>query len=163
MLKVKKHKIIKRAGFRVFKNIESLLIDRKDFADKLARYRRRFRRHDYHLIDLDKKLNELKKDRRTKKIGKMVKVRVKDFVLDAFDGRIYAVAVTFCGSGSKVQKQLEVEYSGYISSFPKFRMGGEKEVVTGVVALSKFIYKGSSDILRPSVERKFEFVKNNSK
>ena len=57
MLKVKKHKIIRNAGLDVFKNIESLLIDKKDFADKLARFRYRFRRHDYHLIDLEKKIN----------------------------------------------------------------------------------------------------------
>ena len=163
MLKVKKHKIIRNAGLDVFKNIESLLIDKKDFADKQARFRYLFRRHDYHLIDLEKKLKALKKSPATRQIGEMIKVRVKDFVLDLSDGRVYAVAITFCSSGKKVQRQLEIEYSGYISSFPKFKMGGEKQVVSGVTALSKFLYRGSPLLLRPSVERKFEFVKNNKK
>ena len=162
MLKVKKHKVVKiHPKISIFKNSEELLIDRHDFLTKLKNVRQRFRRHKYQLVNLDKVLEKLKADKQTKYGGKMTKVRVKDFVLDT-NGRIYSVAITFCSSGNKVQKQLEVEYAGYIKGVGKFRMNSEKEVIQGVLGLSEYIYKCLSKMLKPSTERKFEFVKRAS-
>ena len=157
MLKVKKHRIIKWRGFNVFKNDERLIIDRNDFTKKLKRFRYRFRRHKYNLADLGKLLG--KNSTRLNYSGEMIKERVKDFVLNTSDGRIYAVSVSFCRSGNKTQKQLEIEYAGYAPGFGNLRKGSEKQVVSGVGELSKYIYERFPKLLKPSRERKFDFVK----
>lgn len=157
MIKVKKHKIIKGIPFSIFKNIEGLLIDKKDFEKKLNRFKRRFRKHKYSLVDINKTFKKLGLSK-SNSMGKMIKVRVKDFVFDARDGRIYAVAISFCKSGGRTQKQLEVEYSGYLSGFGDFKKENEKEIVFRTLELSQHIYKCLPWIFRPSVERKFEFV-----
>lgn len=157
MLKVKKHKIIKGIPFSIFKNIEGLLIDKKDFEKKLNLLKRRFRKHKYSLVDINKTFKKLGLSK-SNSVGKMTKVRVKDFVFDARDGRIYAVAISFCKSGGRTQKQLEVEYSGYLGGVGNFKKGNEKEIISKTLELSRHIYKRLSGIFRPSVERKFEFV-----
>lgn len=159
MVKVKRHKIIKGAPFKIFKNDEQLIIDKDDFSKKLKKLRHRFKRHNYRLLNLDKFLKE--KSSLTK-IGKMVKNRVKDFVFDARDGRIYAVAITFCKSKNKVQKQLEIEYAGYLLGYRNKKQDSEKQVIAGVQELSQYIYRHFPKMLKPSTERKFEFVKKAS-
>jgi hypothetical protein len=156
MVKVKKHKIIKGTPFKIFKNDEQLIIDKDDFSKKLNKVKHRFKRHNYKLINLDKFLREKSS---LVHIGEMVKNRVKDFVLDATDGRIYAVAITFCKSKNKIQKQLEIEYAGYLPGFEDKKRGTEKQVIAGVQNLSKHIHSYFPKMLRSSVERKFEFVK----
>ncbi len=159
MVKMKKHKIVKGAPFRIFKNVEQLIIDKDDFSKKLSKVKHRFKRHNYRLVNLDKFLKEKSS---LVHIGEMVKNRVKDFVFDASDGRIYAVAVTFCRSRDKIQKQLEIEYAGYLPSFKSKRQGAEKQVIAGVQEVSQYIYSHFPKILRSSVEKKFEFVKRAS-
>lgn len=158
MLKVKKHKILRKSSpIPIFKNEETPLIDKDDFQKKLKPWRYRFRRHHFSLVNLRQKLKRLE-FASEKSIGRMTKIRVKDFVLDQKDGRIYAVAVTFCRSGKSLQKQLEIEYSGYITSMGKKKNNNEKEVISGVIALSSFIYNRFRKFLTPTVERKFDFV-----
>ena len=97
-------------------------------------------------------------------VGEMTKDRVKDFIFDANDGRIYSIAVTFCRSKNRIQKQLEIEYAGYLPGFKNSNKNIEKQVVAGVQELSQYIHNNFFSILKPSVERKFEFVKRiNSK
>lgn len=159
MVKVKKHRIIKGAPFRIFKNDEQLIVDKEDFSKKLSMVRHRFKRHNYKLVNLDKFLREKSS---LIHIGEMVKNRVKDFVFDTTDGKIYAVAITFCKSKNKIQKQLEIEYAGYLSGFGDKKHGTEKQIIVGVQNLSKYIYNYFPKMLKPSVERKFEFVKRAS-
>ncbi len=159
MVKVKKHKIVKGVPFRIFKNIEQLVIDKDNFSKLSKKVSHRFKRHNYRLVKLDKFLKEKSS---LVHIGEMVKNRVKDFVFDANDGRIYAVAVTFCRSRNKIQKQLEIEYAGYLPPLRNKRRGAEKQVIAGVQDLSQHIYSCFPKMLRPSVERKFEFVKKAS-
>jgi len=158
MVKIKRHRVIKGTPFRIFKNDEQLVIDKDDFSKKLRKIRHRFKRHNYRLVDLDKFVKEKSS---LINVGEMMKNRVKDFIFDALDGRIYAVAITFCKSKNKVQKQLEIEYAGYLPEFKNKIQGDEKQVIAGVQELSQYIYKHFPKILRPSIERKFEFVKRN--
>jgi len=137
MLKVKKHSIIK--------------------TKKLQHLHHRFKRHNYFLTDLKVRLKKLVLS--AEYTGNMVKTRVKDFVLDACDGRIYAVAVTFCTSRNKIQKQFEIEYAGYVPGFRGFKKNNKKQIIYGLLGLSNYIYKCIPKILQPSVERKFEFIK----
>lgn len=159
MVKVKKHRIVKAEPFSIFKNDESLVIDRSDFSRKLVRSRHRFKRHNYRLVDLGV---FLKSKNSMISVGEMIKERVKDFVIDSSDGRIYAVAVTFCKTKDKVQKQLEIEYSGYLSGFRRKKGAIEKEVITGTLSLSKYIYDHFPTMFKSSTERKFDFVKINN-
>lgn len=156
MVKVKKHKIIKGMLFSIFKNSENLLIDKNDFSKRLRDLKPRFKRHNFSLINLN---SFLKQRLSLTNIGEMIKNRVKDFVVDIYDGRIYAVAVTFCKSKNKVQKQLEIEYAGYLPSLKNSRRNIERQIIMGVQELSQYIYKNFLRILKPSIERKFEFVK----
>lgn len=159
MVKVKRHKIIKGTPFRIFKNDEQLIIDKDDFSKKLNKLQHRFKRHNYRLVNLD---GFLKEKSSLIEVGEMVKNRVKDFVFDARDGRIYAVAITFCKSKNKVQKQLEIEYAGYLPGSRNKKQGSEKQVIAGVQELSQYIYKCFPKMLKSSIERKFEFVKRAS-
>lgn len=157
MLKVKRHWILLRGGFPIFKNEERLLIDRDDFARKLSRYRRRFARHSYRLIDIRARMRALR-FAPSKQLAVMEKDRVKHFVLDVRDGRVYAVAVTHCTSGGQTQRQLEVEYSGYIPRLGRRIQQSERQIIDRTVELSKHIAARSSMRLTPSTERKFSFA-----
>ncbi len=145
--------------FSIFKNYEQLIIDKEDFSKNLKDLHHRFKRHNYGLVELD---HFLQQKSSLIRVGDMVKNRVKDFVFDTRDGRIYAVAITFCKSKNKVQKQLEIEYAGYLSGFKNPVRNVEKQVIAGVQELSQYIYKHFPAMLRQSTERKFEFVKRNN-
>ncbi|MBI4434514.1 hypothetical protein HY635_01735 [Candidatus Uhrbacteria bacterium] len=157
MLKVKRHDVMMRGGLPIFKNEESLLIDCRDFADKLHHLRHRFVRHSYRLVDLGPLMRRLRFNPTTR-VGEMIKTRVKDFVLDTRDGRVYAVAVTFCASRGRTQKQLEVEYAGYIAGVPGRTANSEREIVARTVELSKYIQNCLPAMLTLSTERKYTFV-----
>jgi hypothetical protein len=154
MVKIKKHRIIKSSPFFIFKNNEKLVIDKNEFL-KLKNLRHRFKRHNHILADLGKFIKESPLVYQ----GEMIKHRVKDFVFDTVNGRIYAVAVTFCKSGGRIQKQFEVEYAGYSPGFKNSVKNIEKQVIAGVQELSEYIYNSFPGMLKSSVERKFEFVK----
>jgi len=155
MIKIKKHRIIRGFSFPIFKSSEKLAIDKSDFS-KLKTLKDRFQRHNYELVNL----NDFVKRKSLKNyIGIMVKDRVKDFIFDTDNGRIYAIAVTFCKSKGHIQKQLEVEYAGYLPGYKNSKRNIEKQIIDGVQEISGYIYEQLSNILSPSVERKFEFVK----
>lgn len=159
MVKVKRHTVLHGTPFKIFKNDERLIIDKDDFFNKLKKMRHRFKRHNYRLTNL----NEFLKIKSSLiDVGEMVKNRVKDFVFDAQDGRIYAVAITFCESRRRIQKQLEIEYAGYLPGFKNRGHNKEKQIIAGVQELSQYIYQHFSDMLQPSTERKFEFVKRHN-
>jgi hypothetical protein len=157
MLKVKRHRVLTRDRLPIFKNDEWLLIDRDDFTRKLSRFRHRFARHSYRLVDIRAQIRALG-FLSSAQLGVMEKTRVKHFVLDARDGRVYAVAVTHCVSGRRIQRQLEVEYSGYIPGVGRRTQNSERQIIARTVELSKHIVKRSSVKLTPSTERKFTFV-----
>lgn len=159
MVKIKKHKILHLSPFEVFKSDEKLIIDEGDFANNLKDFSQRFARHNYELIDLDRFLNQKK---HLTFIGKMSKNRVKDFIVDNQDGRIYAVAVTFCQVGNQTQKQLEVEYSGFLDGFAKSDSNIEQTIIESLEKIGKFIYGQLPGLISPSIERKFDFVRRNN-
>lgn len=157
MLKVKRHHVLTRSGLPIFRNEERLLIDRDGFIRNLSRYRHRFARHSYRLVDIRARMRVLGFTP-SERLGVMEKTRVKHFVLDTRDGRVYAVAVTYCRSGSKTQRQLEVEYSGYIPGVGQRAQNSERQIIDRTVELSKHIAARSPIRLTPSTERKFTFV-----
>ncbi len=96
------------------------------------------------------------------------------FILDTNDGRIYSFTITRSHLEKKegtektrVQTQLEIEYAGYIPGFSAFQEGSEKQIISGMVDLTKYVLVlHNNSPLIPSLrmrlsstqERKYDFV-----
>lgn len=107
--------------------------------------------------------------------GKIRKEKGDAFILDTDDGRIYSFTVTRAHltrpnekEESETQRQLEMEYAGYIPEFSSFRLDSEPQIVRGMVDLAKYvavlygrapIKNGWSMNLAITGERKYDFVK----
>ena len=105
--------------------------------------------------------------------GKVKKEKGDFFILDSNDGRIYACSFTRAHlmngeiDTGEVQRQLELEYAGYVPGFSGFNKDSEKDIVSGMVDLSRYTYAlhESSPIkngwrmnLAVTSERKYDFI-----
>ena len=103
--------------------------------------------------------------------GTIVKEKGDDFILDTNDGRIYSFTINRSKLKDKnigeIQRQLEIEYAGFVPGFPGFIENSEKQIVQGMVDLAKYVAvlynnapvgKGWAMGLRPTHERKYDFV-----
>lgn len=133
MLKIKQHHILHSPQFPIFKNKEYFIYDGSEIINKL-------------------------KDNNIIYVGSMIKHRIKDFIIDREDGRVYSLAITICETSGQLQHQLEVEYYGYLSGYEKIDKNNESEIIGRLSELSNFIYKTCRDQFLPSIERKYEFV-----
>ncbi len=111
--------------------------------------------------------------------GKIRKEKGDDFVLDANDGRIYSFTVTRAHltranetKETETQRQLEIEYAGYIPGFKGFERDSEQQIVRGMVGMAKYTYAMYNNApvlgkwkmsLCVTGERKYDFVTGNSK
>ncbi len=93
------------------------------------------------------KANQLTKQKGVNYRGKIRKEKGDAFVLDTNDGRIYSFTITRAHlikpgqeQESGIQRQLELEYAGYISGFKGFKKDSEKQIVQGIVDLAKYTY-----------------------
>jgi hypothetical protein len=100
-------------------------------------------------------------------IGAAVKDKGDAFVLDTQSGRIFSFTVTKAHRDHLVQRQLEIEYAGYVPGFPQFEKGSEKQIVSDMVALAKQVAFLNNDVaiapgwsvrLELTDERKYDFV-----
>lgn len=133
MLKIKKHNILKSYKFPIFKNTENFMYNLSEIAVKLE-------------------------SKNIVYVGNMIKRRIKDFVIDNQDGRIYSLAITICETLGQLQHQLEVEYYGYLPGYGKLDENNESEILERLFKLTNFIYKTCKNEFIPSIERKYEFV-----
>ena len=103
--------------------------------------------------------------------GALVKEKGDAFILDTHDGRIYSFTITRAQvrgvSDAPVQRQLEIEYAGYIPGFAGFVQDNEAQLVAGMVDLGRYVGVlhasaplGSSWRLQTHFtrERKWDFV-----
>lgn len=106
--------------------------------------------------------------------GRIRKEKGDVFILDSSDGRIYSFTFTrahLTKAGDKnesaIQRQLEIEYAGYLKGFDGFKKDSEKQIVSGMVGLAKYTYGLYSDFpisgnwrgsLELTNERKYDFV-----
>ncbi|MBI4140586.1 hypothetical protein HY485_01980 [Candidatus Woesearchaeota archaeon] len=94
------------------------------------------------------------------------------FVLGTYDGRIFSFTITRAhlehGSKSKVQRQLEIEYAGYVPGFRDFVKDDERQIVAGMVDIAKQVAFLSNNVpvangwrmqLGVTNERKYDFVR----
>jgi hypothetical protein len=92
---------------------------------------------------------------------------INAFLLDTQSGRIFSFTITRAHLGQKVQRQLEIEYAGYIPGFPEHTKDSEAQIVENMVTAAKHTYflsnnasitSGWKMTLKPTHERKYDFV-----
>ncbi len=104
--------------------------------------------------------------------GYVTKEKADDFVLDARDGRIYSFTITraHLAGTDKVQRQLEIEYAGFVPGFEPHERENERQIVSGMVDLAKYVVMLHQDAtvgkcwkmrVEPTSERKYDFVSGN--
>ncbi|MBW3015777.1 hypothetical protein KY330_05110 [Candidatus Woesearchaeota archaeon] len=110
--------------------------------------------------------------------GRIRKEKGDDFILDTNDGRLYSFTINrshLTKAGQKketaIQRQLELEYAGFIPGFSGFKKNSEKQIVQGMVDLARFVYNLYNNApikrnwrmqLRVTNERKYDFVAGNN-
>lgn len=109
--------------------------------------------------------------------GKLRKEKGDVFILDSEDGRVYSFTVTRAHlirpgeeKESAVQRQLEIEYAGYVPGFSEsFALDSEPQVISGMIDLAKYtslmynngrVSNGWKMGLGVTSERKYDFVLN---
>jgi hypothetical protein len=133
-------------------------------------------RYEASVEDITDKIAELTRDAETKYRGKIRKEKGDAFILDLNDGRIYSFTITRAHlvkpgefEESAVQRQLELEYAGFLPGFPGFKKDSEPQIVTGMVDLAKRVYtlydgspvaNGWRMKLAVTSERKYDFIVN---
>lgn len=121
-----------------------------------------------------RKVDEIKRENLVDYKGKIRKEKGDAFILDVSDGRIYSFTVTRANlikpgkkKESDIQRQLELEYAGFIPGFKGFEKNSEQQIVHGMVDLAKYTYflynnapvsNGSRMNLALTGERKYDFV-----
>ncbi len=106
--------------------------------------------------------------------GKVRKEKGDAFILDSSDGRIYSFTITRSHlikpkekKESEIQRQLEIEYAGYLPISSGFKKESEEQIVSGMIDLARYTYglymvvpvtSGWRIRLIPTLERKFDFV-----
>ncbi|CAG7659188.1 hypothetical protein PAECIP111802_07458 [Paenibacillus allorhizosphaerae] len=133
MLKIKKHRIIEGDQFPIFVNEELFHTKSSEIISQIMQPAIIYK-------------------------GRMVKHRIKDFIVDTIDGRVYSLAVTICEASGKLQYQLEVEYSGYIKGYGPFIENHENQIIESLEGLASFVYSNLKKVITPDTQRKFEFV-----
>jgi hypothetical protein len=101
--------------------------------------------------------------------GNIRKEKGDAFILDNYDGRIYSFTITRAHLAGKddIQRQLEIEYAGYVPGFNSFEKDSEKQIVAGMVDLARMsaflshnapVQGGWRIGLFPTSQRKYDFV-----
>lgn len=123
--------------------------------------------------EVSRKVDEIRRENSVDYKGKIRKEKGDAFILDVSDGRIYSFTVTRANlikpgekKESDVQRQLELEYAGYIPGFKGFEKNSEQQIVHGMVDLAKYTYilynnapvNGCRMNLALTGERKYDFV-----
>jgi hypothetical protein len=121
-----------------------------------------------------KKVTETCKESGVEYRGKIRKEKGDAFILDSFDGRIYSMSFTRAHlmkpdekEESGIQRQLELEYAGYLPFSENIDIGSEKQIVSGMVDLAKYTAVIFSEApinsdwkmhLKITCERKYDFI-----
>jgi hypothetical protein len=135
------------------------------------------RTEERHQADMSEVLGKVKRITSEKGVeyrGKIRKEKGDAFLLDTSDGRIYSFTITrahLTKAGDSIesgtQRQLEIEYAGYIPGFRGFEKDSEKQLVQGMVDLAKYTFAMYNNApisdgwrmnLQVTEQRKYDFV-----
>jgi len=107
--------------------------------------------------------------------GCVVKEKGDTYILDTHEGRIYSLTLTRAtlerGEETLVQRQLELEYAGYIPGFPQFEKDSEEQIVAAMVEIAKhigFFYRSTHVTPKWKIDlaftnqRKYDFVRSDA-
>ena len=111
--------------------------------------------------------------------GHIRKEKADDFLLDTSSGRIFSFTITrshLQKTGAKdesdIQRQLEIEYAGYLPGFPDFAQKSEKQMIQNMVDVARTTFalyqhailpRGWSFAMEVTDERKYDFVSGNGR
>lgn len=131
-------------------------------------------RHPSEMEEVISKVKQITSEKGVEYRGKIRKEKGDDFILDTNDGRLYSFTITrahLTKAGetqeSGIQRQLEIEYAGYIPGFKSFEKNSEKQIVQGMVDMAKYTYgmynnaplgDGWRMDLQITGQRKYDFV-----
>jgi len=131
-------------------------------------------RHESPMNEILDRISQITSEKDVRYRGKIRKEKGDDFILDSNDGRIYSFTITrahLTKAGeekeSAIQRQLEIEYAGYIPGFKSLEKGSEKQIVEGMIDMAKYtallyhnapVYNGWRMNLFLTNERKYDFV-----
>lgn len=131
------------------------------------------KRYPAELDEVLDKVEQICEQQGVKYRGRIKKEKGDFFILDATDGRIYSASFTRAHltkpqekEESGVQRQLELEYAGYLPGFLGFEKG-EKPIVKGMVDLARYTFalyydtpitRGWRMNLSLTGERKYDFI-----
>jgi len=104
-------------------------------------------RYPSNMEEILNKITEIKKESPAITYrGKIRKEKGDAFLLDSSDGRLYSMTVTRAHLikpletvESAIQRQLEVEYAGFIPGFKGMEKDSEKQIIEGMVAIAKYV------------------------
>lgn len=165
--------VIEKAGKIFLKEKGPVLPIKFDIPGKELVIKRTENRYASSFEEAVKKVEEVSRNGSVYK-GKIRKEKGDFFVLDTCDGRIYSASFTRAHlikpnetKESSVQRQLEMEYAGYLPKFPGFVKDSEEQIVKGMVNLGMFCLMLYHDVpidknwragLNITHERKFDFI-----
>lgn len=148
-------------------NLESIVIKRTE------------ERHAAPASDVALRVMEVCREKGVRYQGKIRKEKGDAFLLDTNDGRIYSMTFTRAHlikpnqtEESDIQRQLEMEYAGYIPGFLGFEENSEKQIVKGMVDLGKYatvmfqdspIINGWRMSVNLTGQRKYDFIAGTGK
>ncbi len=127
-------------------------------------------RYEATMDQILQKVGEIKTEGSTY-FGCIRKEKGDAFILDANSGRIFSFTVTrahLAGAEGTIQRQLELEYAGYVPGFSAFEKDSEKQIVSDMVDLAKqvaFLHNNAPVVngwrmqLAITNERKYDFVR----
>ena len=94
-------------------------------------------------------------------VGKMVKERVKDFIVNETSGMIFSSATTLCTVSDEVQLQCELEYFGHYTNH-KTLVIGEDSILSELSKLGKILLGEKEMCFSTSIKTKMDFLQENS-
>jgi len=131
-------------------------------------------RYQANLTEILNKVHKVKSEQGASYRGAIRKEKGDAFLLDTNDGRIYSMTFTRAyltkageDKESAVQRQLEIEYAGFIPGFQAHKKDCESQMVQGMVSIAKYIYSlyngspiagGWTMDLNVTSERKYDFI-----
>ncbi len=136
--------------------------------------KRKEKRYGAELDEVINKINDVSCGPDVSYRGRIRKEKGDDFVLDTNDGRIFSFTITRAhlilpgqDVETAVQRQLEIEYAGFLPGFSGFKENSEVQIIEGMVDLAKYthgLYQNapigdrSRMRLSPTLERKYDFI-----
>lgn len=166
--------VITKGGETFLKEKSEILPVDTDIPYQKIVIKRKEKRYEAELDEVINKINDVSSRQDVSYRGRIRKEKGDDFVLDTNDGRIFSFTITRAHlippgqeAETAVQRQLEIEYAGFLPGFSGFKENSEIQIIQGMVDLARYTYGlyqsapiGAKSRIRliPTLERKYDFI-----